>query len=362
VEKLKLGYSLVTGNRRLGESEFEAPVSLIPLAYGRHRLGLLFNRAVRLLFGFETIDTQAGIKAMTRELAARAFLNQRCPGFFFDIELFLTARNLDFAAIELPVVLHLNSEKSTVRLIREACLAFFWLSRIALEERLGAYGQRPRRPRVLPRYRTRAGTAWFLRLRWWLTPYSRITSRLAPAGRILDLGCGHGLLALTAALERPDRELLGLDHDEKRIELAQRAAGTARNLRFETRPMLPLPDSRYRGILMIDVLHYFPAETQAELIRQAFDSLEPGGTLLVREVDPHQGFISKLNRTYERLATGVGFTRSKMGTTHQFRSVSDWETLLATPGFQVRSERCSAPIFSDVLFVAEKPWQGEAAV
>ena len=112
---LQAGYGLVTGNRRLDDSQFDVPVGLLPLAYRRHRLGLRFNRLVRACLPIRTTDTQAGIKAMRRELGREAFLRLQCPGFFFDLELFLTARALGHRAIELPVTLYLNTEKSTVR-------------------------------------------------------------------------------------------------------------------------------------------------------------------------------------------------------------------------------------------------------
>lgn len=138
---LEEGCDLVTGNRRLDLSFFDLPLELLPLAYQRHRLGLLFNWVVRLLFPIQTTDTQAGIKGMTRRLALDAFSQQICPGFFFDLELFLTALNSSFKIKELPVTLFLNTEKSTVRLIRDAVLAIFWLLRLAIRNRMGAYGK-----------------------------------------------------------------------------------------------------------------------------------------------------------------------------------------------------------------------------
>lgn len=132
---------LVTGNRRLDLSFFDLPLELLPLAYKRHRLGLLFNWTVRILFPIQTTDTQAGIKGMSRRLALEAFSRQICPGFFFDLELFLTALNSSCQIKELPVTLFLNTEKSTVRLIRDAILATFWLLRLAIRNRMGAYGK-----------------------------------------------------------------------------------------------------------------------------------------------------------------------------------------------------------------------------
>lgn len=138
---LRQGYGLVTGNRRLDSSHFNIPVELLSMAYGRHRLGLGFNRVVRCLLPIGTTDTQAGIKAMSRELAREAFRRMECPGFFFDVELFLVARAAGFRQVELPVTLYLNTEKSTVRVLRETLLAAYWLSRLWLRHLRGDYGR-----------------------------------------------------------------------------------------------------------------------------------------------------------------------------------------------------------------------------
>jgi dolichyl-phosphate beta-glucosyltransferase len=352
--RLRQGYGLVTGNRRVGSSQFEMPVSLLPLAYGRHRLGLGFNRMARTLLPIRSGDTQAGIKAMSRDLAQAAFSRQRCPGFFFDLELFLTAANDGYLQTELPVRLHLNSEKSTVRVLREGILATFWLFRIALGQRLGAYGKAPERLRVRTRYQASGLTRLFLRLRWAFTPYARMASKAAPEGKILDLGCGHGLLALTAALQSPRRQVLGVDHDEARIAMARAAAQGIPNARFETALMLPFPEGAFRGIFMIDVLHYFDPQAQEELLKGAWERLEPGGVVIVREVNPHGGFASWFNRFYEKVATGIGFTRSRSGTHHSFKSVTEWEDLISRQGFRVSSMPCSSILFSDHLFIGEK--------
>jgi dolichyl-phosphate beta-glucosyltransferase len=124
------GVDFVTGNRRLPQSRFDIPVSVLPLAYRRHRIGLFFNRVVRWLFPIRVTDTQAGIKAMSRRMAEAAFSRQLCPGFFFDIEFFLCCRGFHFSNTEVPVTLFLNSEKSTVQLLRESMLATLWLAKI----------------------------------------------------------------------------------------------------------------------------------------------------------------------------------------------------------------------------------------
>lgn len=360
-ERLRNGVDLVSGNRRLAVSHFDVPVSLLPIAYSRHRLGLAFNRAVRWLLPLGTTDTQAGIKAFTRRLAERAFAQSACPGFFFDVEFFLSARGAGYSHAELPVTLYLNSEKTTVRLFREAVLSVYWLARIAWRHHAGGrYGRHQGgspRPELLRRFGSAdAATRLFLALRRWLTPYPRMLRHLPQSGRLVDLGCGHGLLALMAALDAPGREVLGIDHDPERIQLATQAGTGVPNLRFRCGDFSPAGwgSDPLRAITLIDVMHYFDPEAQLEIFRQAHDRLEKGGTLLVREVDPQgKGLASSFNKLYERLATGIGFTKSERDSLH-FRSPEGWMEALRGAGFKVSRERCSSALFADILYVCER--------
>jgi dolichyl-phosphate beta-glucosyltransferase len=133
------GIDFVTGNRRLPQSLFHIPVSILPLAYRRHRIGLIFNRVVRWLFPIAVTDTQAGIKAMSRRMAEVAFSQQICPGFFFDIEFFLCCAGFRFRSADIPVTLFLNSEKSTVQLLQGSILAAIWLPKIFWKFKRGWY-------------------------------------------------------------------------------------------------------------------------------------------------------------------------------------------------------------------------------
>ncbi len=356
--ELSRGADFVTGNRRLDESQFNLPVDLLPVAHGRHRLGLAFNGVVRRLFGVTTTDTQAGIKAMTREMADAAFGDQVCAGFFFDLEFFLTARGRGFRHRELPVILRLETEKSTVRVVRESIQAAYWLSRIFMRNLLGRYG-RLKAWRVASFYGSESpSNRLFLEARWRLTPYSDMERELPAAGRVLDLGCGHGLFSFALASRARRRSVVGVDHDANRIETAKRAlakAPSATRIQFQPGSALDPPPGPFSGITLIDVMHYFPLREQALVFQKAFENLEPGGVLLVREVNPAGGWISRVNQAYERLATSTGFTRSEQKSALHFRKPSGWMSALSQSGFQVRQRPCSSPLFADILFIATKP-------
>jgi hypothetical protein len=107
------------------------------------------------------------------------------------------------------------------------------------------------------------------------------------------------------------------------------------------------------GVAMIDILHYLAPDSQSALLRGAARVLEPGGILAVREVDPQGGMASVWNRFYENVATRIGFTQSSR-TDLTFRNVPGWTGMLESAGFDVRSEPCGSPLFSDVLFIARR--------
>jgi 2-polyprenyl-3-methyl-5-hydroxy-6-metoxy-1,4-benzoquinol methylase len=198
------------------------------------------------------------------------------------------------------------------------------------------------------------GTRIFLTLRWRLTPYLAMAKYLPHEGKILDLGCGHGLLSLALAMESSKRQVHGIDHDETRVQAANAAASGVPNLSFQTGNVLDPPTGCYAGIAMIDVMHYFEPKLQEKIFQQVYQALEPQGCYLVREVDPAGGgAASWFNRFYEKIATLTGFTRAEKPELH-FRTPSGWIQALESVGFQVTSERCSSKLFADILYVCRK--------
>ena len=200
----------------------------------------------------------------------------------------------------------------------------------------------------------------FLWARSLLTPYARIAAALPTNGRILDLGSGHGLLSFALVAGGPERRVIGIDHDAARVKLAESAA-----LRIPeaSRPVFESGDLRQKlesfesaslaGVAMIDILHYFDSGSQERLISEASRVLVPGGVLAMREVDTDAGLPAVANRAYERLATGVGFTRSTNAKL-TFRGARQWKELLDDRGFLVSHERCGPPFFADVLFTGRR--------
>lgn len=354
-QALMNGADFVTGNRRLDKSTFCIPTELLPFVYKRHRVGILFNTVVRLLFGVTTTDTQAGIKAMSRRMASAIAGRVICSGFLTDIEYFLICEQHQFRHCEFPVDFRLKSEKSTVHLLREFARTLLWLGKILTWDLRGKY--RPLSPKrevwrhLMRAPQVKAGQWLFLVFRWGLTPFSEMARYLPESGRAMDFGCGHGLGSALFCLDRPHLHVLGVDHDEKRIQWAAKRWQNIPNLRFETKLPVPELEESVDAFIAIDVMHYLPPPEQDRQIESIYRHLKPGGRLLLRELDPLEGILGKLNRLYESFMVGRGLTKGKGVYS---RNREGWVALLESKGFTVQSTPCRFPIFADWLFIASK--------
>ncbi len=136
---LRKGAEFVSANRRLPQSQFRMVTRLLRTAYVRYLLGWWLMIAIRCFLPVGTTDTQAGAKAMTRVFAEKAFQGVTCPGFLFDIEVFLMAHSLRSRRAEIPVQLRLEDRTTTVRFLQQLPITAGWALRIIWRQWRGQY-------------------------------------------------------------------------------------------------------------------------------------------------------------------------------------------------------------------------------
>ncbi len=99
---------------------------------------------------------------------------------------------------------------------------------------------------------------------------------------LLDLGCGIGVLAFYLRERGLDFPVLGIDYDPGKIEAAQAAASGYRDLEFrhgDAREGMPESSG---NVTILDILQFFTAGQQAELLAAAARRVAPGGKLIIR--------------------------------------------------------------------------------
>ena len=133
------GASLVAGNRRLQQSVMQLPTQLLPTVFKRHVFGVMYNQAVRWIFGVGESDTQCGIKIMTRDFAEALFRVLTCHGFSFDVEMFLLAKARQEKVVSQPVTLIQSHEKSTLKLGAELLRSVSWFAKFKSKQIKGEY-------------------------------------------------------------------------------------------------------------------------------------------------------------------------------------------------------------------------------
>ena len=168
-----------------------------------------------------------------------------------------------------------------------------------------------------------------LRLRF--AGLAAIAARFPTQGRIIDLGCGMGLLAHLLVDGSPERSVLAIDHDPERIHaLLASSVGLPIQVQVGDLSTAALPPAR--GVALIDVLHYFDADVQEGLLERVVGALEPGGVVVLRDPDAGAGLRFRTARLHERLAVGLGLTQATLG---HFRDASAWALLLRAHGLEV---------------------------
>lgn len=157
-------------------------------------------------------------------------------------------------------------------------------------------------------------------VRWWSAPLPLVEAALPPAGRVLEIGCGHGLFSAYAALAADrsggGRTVVGVDIDADKIALARRMAVglDGVDLTFRVAESGAVPAGPWDAIVIVDVLYLLPAAAQRALLADAAARLAPDGVLLVKEMSPTPRWKAAWNRGQETLAVSVlGITERAAG-------------------------------------------------
>lgn len=193
----------------------------------------------------------------------------------------------------------------------------------------------------------------FVRVRSWLSDLPAIERQAPPRGRILDIGCGHGLLANLLALGGPEREVLGIDIDPAKIAAARRTLGGRTNIQFTVADALELEGGPYDAITVGDVFYLIPPTGQRQLIARCFALLAPGGRLLWKSQVRRPRWKFAITYAQEWLMTHLGPTR---GSGLFFLDTGESLAALRRAGFQATGQPLTSwRPYTDVLFVAVKP-------
>jgi len=155
-----------------------------------------------------------------------------------------------------------------------------------------------------------------------------IEQYLPNEGEILDLGCGFGLFAMFMAMCKPRVHVIGLDINERRLQIARDAAAklNIHNVSFVRHDLRNWrPDKAIAGAYALDIFHHLPVASGNRLLADLSSRIKPGGRFLLKDIDT----LPRLMLWFTYWLDAVMSPRDDFF----YRSASEWQRQLTSSGF-----------------------------
>ena len=143
--------------------------------------------------------------------------------------------------------------------------------------------------------------------RWrpWICPFAEIIAEVPPGSRVLDVGCGAGLLLGLLARSGRLASGVGFDASGAAIAAAQRmkeVLGDRAELEFTRRDAaVAWPEGRFDVVCLVDVLHHVPVASQRRVVAEAAGRVAAGGRLVYKDMCRRPRWRALANRTHDLL-------------------------------------------------------------
>jgi SAM-dependent methyltransferase len=158
----------------------------------------------------------------------------------------------------------------------------------------------------------------------------------ASARRVLDLGCGRGLvaaLALDAGLPVPaNRAYVGVDRSERHIRVAREVYGAIDGHDFQATDLRDFDPPAADVVVLFNTLRYLPVGSQDALLRRLGRALPSGARIFVRDIDAGAGWRATAAVVRDLLGSWLP---GRTSTGLHVRRASDLRNALVAAGFEV---------------------------
>jgi len=169
------------------------------------------------------------------------------------------------------------------------------------------------------------------RIRAWTAPLADLAARTPETGRLLEVGCGHGLFANACAVGHPGLEVLGIDPAPAKIAAAEASVGARGNVRFRCQRLEELPERGFDAVAVVDVLYLVPRREWTAFLGRCRDVLRPGGRLLLKDVETRPRW--KFYRCVAQETLSVKLLGITLGSGFAFAGREEMVALLSELGF-----------------------------
>ena len=176
------------------------------------------------------------------------------------------------------------------------------------------------------------GIRAFVRARHLLCPLTTIETYVPPRGRILDLGCGHGLFSVLMAISSPERSIMGVEPSPIKMRIAATLSGKLTNVQFQQGTVDEVHEGPLDAITILDVLYLLPVPEKLKILERCRQLLRPEGKLVLKTNDTHPAWKYRWAWLQELAMTRIGLTMGEEAL--HFTSCTQTMGLLKEAGFR----------------------------
>ncbi|SCX52520.1 Methyltransferase domain-containing protein [Klenkia marina] len=141
-----------------------------------------------------------------------------------------------------------------------------------------------------------------LLVRWVTCPFAPLVDVLPTHGRVLEVGCGHGLFSTYLAERSPGLAVHGVDIDADKVAVAAASTRPGDRRSFAVAPSGAVPAGPWDAVVLVDVLYLLDAAGQRALLEECAARLAPGGVLVVKDMAVTPLWKARVNALQETVS------------------------------------------------------------
>lgn len=190
-------------------------------------------------------------------------------------------------------------------------------------------------------------------IRSWDAPYEIVERSVPASGKILDLGCGDGLLANYLAISSARRKILGIELSHDRVDIADKRI---KNTSFKKGDVVKMDCPKSDVVILAHVLHHLPSRSdQEKVLLKIAKVLTKGKKLIILEIDNKPVMKYIFSFLTDAITVPILFEGRFFNMDFFYRPSDEWRDLIQNLGFDVKLKEVHKGMpFSHVLIEATK--------
>ncbi len=163
-------------------------------------------------------------------------------------------------------------------------------------------------------------------IRFVTCPFVRTLDVLPAGGRMMEIGAGHGIYCYFAARDA-SRTVIAVEPDLRKTVHSHHAPGVRWIAGYDDSVRGP-----FDAIVIYDATYRMSIPYRTELYRRVFDRLRPGGTFVLKDMDPEHRLKMKWARFQEWLSDTL--LKVSLGSGFIYQTRAEVEATLREIGFE----------------------------